>query len=218
MTSQDMEARLRRVGVVPIIVPRSVAFCLDVIGPLAEGGAEGIEIVMRTREALPAVEAARKAFPDLLIGVGTVMTPEQYDAAVAAGAAFAICPGFPPVLAEHVRRSGPIPFVPGTVTPTEVMTAQRAGFDILKFYPSGPSGGTATLGDYGNVFPKARFMPSGKIGLDDLPDYGSLANIVSVGGSWMYMNGDRPFERAEIVARMRRSREAMRGAFAISTT
>jgi len=209
MNPEELAERIREVAVMPILIPHSADACLAIAEALVEGGARGIEIVLRTPEALPTVERLRRTFPELVVGAGTILTPALYDSAAAAGAHFGISPGSLPALLEHAR-GGALPLVPGVQTPSEVMAAQAAGFNLLKFYPAEPAGGTDVLGDYGNVFPTARFMPSGKIDLPALPRYAALFNIASVGGTWMYAEGGATLAAREIVARMRVSLQVMR--------
>lgn len=197
--TNPLEPRLRRAAIVPIVQPRSVDFVLSLAEQLAEGGAEAIEIVMRSDAALSALEACRQRFPDLLVGAGTILTTAHYDAAVNAGAQFGISPGFLPSVCAHARK-GPITLVPGVQTASEVMAAQAAGFDLLKFYPSEPAGGTVVLADFANIFTSATFMPSGKIQLSHLAGYARLRNITSVGGSWMYAEGSTESVRDRMAA------------------
>jgi 2-dehydro-3-deoxyphosphogluconate aldolase/(4S)-4-hydroxy-2-oxoglutarate aldolase len=202
-----LEPRLRQAAIVPIVQPRSVDFVLSLTEQLAEGGAEAIEIVMRSEAALSALEACRQRFPELLVGAGTILTPAHYDAAVDAGAQFGISPGFLPALCEHARK-GPIQLVPGIQTASEVMAAQAAGFELLKFYPSEPAGGTVVLADFASIFTSVRFMPSGKIQQGHLAAYGKLGNITSVGGSWMYAEGSSDSVRERMAASLAAIRAA----------
>jgi 2-dehydro-3-deoxyphosphogluconate aldolase/(4S)-4-hydroxy-2-oxoglutarate aldolase len=208
MTPQELEQAVRQAAVLPILRPTSVGFVVETAGILAEAGASAIEIVMRSPAALPALEACRKAYPELMLAAGTVLAPEHYDAAVNAGAHFAISPGYSPIIGAHAQR-GPIPLVPGVQTATEVMAALAAGFRLLKFYPSEPAGGTVVLADYEAVFPGVAFMPSGKIGLDLLSAYARQGNVASVGGSWMYAQGDEILSEADIRKRMSASLNLM---------
>lgn len=201
MTPQQLEQRLLAIGVLPIITPKSVDFTLRLAGALAAAGAGGIEIVLRTEHGLAAIAACRQAFPGLLIGAGTVLTTALYDKAAEAGADFAISPSSSATLDPHTLQ-GPIPFVPGVQTPSEVTTALDRGFRLLKFYPAEPAGGVDVLADYANVFPQARFMPSGKITEQKLAGYLALGNVVSVGGSWMYQDKGAVLADAEIAARV----------------
>ena len=206
MTPDILEPKLRRAAIMPIVQPRSVDFVLSLVAELAKGGAEAIEIVMRSDAALAAIEACRREFPKLLVGAGTILTNEHYDAAVNAGAQFGISPGFLPSVCAHAKK-GPITLVPGVQTASEVMAAQAAGFDLLKFYPSEPAGGTVVLADFANIFTTATFMPSGKIQLSHLAGYAKLKNITSVGGSWMYAEGSTTSVRDRMAASLAAMRE-----------
>lgn len=209
MTYTELEARVRAIGIVPILAARSVDFVLDATEALMAGGASGVEILVRSPHALPAIAACRKRFADALIAAGTILEPEQYAAAVDAGADFCISPGFDPAMVA-VANQGPIRLVPGVQTASEVIAARRAGATLLKFYPSEPAGGTAVLGDFANVFPNVSFMPSGKIDLTNIAAYARLRNIASVGGSWMYTKGGQPLPAPEMTTRMRASLAAWR--------
>lgn len=205
--TNPLEPRLRRAAIVPIVQPRSVDFVLSLAEQLAEGGAEAIEIVMRSDAALSALEACRQRFPDLLVGAGTILTTAHYDAAVNAGAQFGISPGFAPDVCAHAKK-GPIQLVPGVQTASEVMAAQAAGFHLQKFYPAEPAGGTVVLADFASIFTSVSFMPSGKIQQGHLAGYGKLRNITSVGGSWMYAEGSGESVRDRMAASLAAIRAA----------
>ncbi|WP_029074704.1 bifunctional 4-hydroxy-2-oxoglutarate aldolase/2-dehydro-3-deoxy-phosphogluconate aldolase [Kaistia adipata] len=205
--TNPLEPRLRRAAIVPIVQPRSVDFVLSLAEQLAEGGAEAIEIVMRSDAALSALEACRQRFPELLVGAGTILTTAHYDAAVNAGAQFGISPGFAPDVCAHAKK-GPIQLVPGVQTASEVMAAQAAGFHLQKFYPAEPAGGTVVLADFASIFTSVSFMPSGKIQQAHLAAYGKLRNITSVGGSWMYAEGSGESVRDRMAASLAAIRAA----------
>jgi 2-dehydro-3-deoxyphosphogluconate aldolase/(4S)-4-hydroxy-2-oxoglutarate aldolase len=207
MNHDELAARIRQIAVMPIVVPNSVAQTLQQIEALAEGGARGIEIVLRTPIALDALHAGIRRFPEILFGAGTVLSAAQFDDAVAAGAAFTIAPGLDPDLVAHAASRG-VPMLPGVQTASEVMAARRLGVRLLKFYPAEAAGGTAVLEDFARVFPDVAFMPSGKITFELLPRYARLSNVASVGGTWMLAGGAEP---AEISDRMRSSLDTVRG-------
>jgi len=205
-----LEARVRAAGIVPILAARSVDFVVSATEALVAGGATCIEVLFRSAAAQPALAEVRRRFPDLLVAAGTILEPEQYAAAVEAGADFCISPGFDPVIVD-IANAGPIRIVPGVQTASEVIAAWRKGVTLQKFYPSEPAGGTAVLSDYANVFPTVSFMPSGKIDLANLAAYGRLRNIASVGGSWMYMDAGQPVSCEDMTARMTASLAAWAG-------
>ena len=201
MSKGSFEAEARRLAIVPIVIPHSVDLVLRTVEALAAGGARGVEIVLRTSDALPALAEAKKRFPDLLLGAGTILTKADYDRSVDAGADFTISPGFAADLVEHAR-GGRIPLVPGVQTSSEVMTARAAGVTLLKFYPAEPAGGVDVLADFASVFPDVAFMPSGKINAARLPAYLALRNVASVGGTWMHTERGAPLDAVEVKRRM----------------
>lgn len=211
MDYAELESRVRAARVVPILSARSVDFVLSATEALAAGGATCIEVLARSAHAMPALAAVRRRYPALLIAAGTILEPEQYADAVAAGADFCISPGFDPVIVD-LANAGAIRIVPGVQTASEVIAARRKGVTLQKFYPAEPAGGTAVLADYANVFPNVSFMPSGKIDLANLADYARLPNLASAGGSWMYLAGGEPLPANEMTARMRASLDAFTAA------
>lgn len=209
MTYAELEARVRAVAVVPILPPRSVDFCLAASEALIAGGATGIEILCRAADALPAIAACRRHFPDLLIAAGTVLEADQYRGAVDAGADFCISPGFDPMIVD-LAKAGPIRIVPGVQTASEVIAARRLGVTLQKFYPAEPAGGTAVLADYANVFPNVAFMPSGRVGWAALPPTAGCETSPRWAGPGCMPRAGRPLprprRRAGCELRSRRSR------------
>jgi len=120
----------------------------------------------------------------LLVGAGTVLTPEQVDLAVDAGAQFLVSPGYSAATVARAAERG-VPIVPGTVTPSEVMAALAVGLTTLKFFPASNYGGAGTLKAFASVFGQTRFVPTGGVSAANLGDYLSLPNVPAVGGSWM---------------------------------
>ncbi len=190
MDTSEMEARLGAARVIPVVSVRSEEQGRETVDRLVAAGAGVIEIVLRSRLALQVLAEARARHPRVGLAAGTVLDAALYDAAVAAGADFAISPGLEAGLADHARR-GRMPLIPGALTPSEVMTANRLGYVLLKYYPAEPTNGSIVLADYANVFPQTRFMPTGKISADVLPAYAGLPNVLCVGGSWLFADGAR---------------------------
>src|SRR5690606_30131255 len=126
-----LEARVRAAGIVPILAARSVDFVVSATEALVAGGAT-IEVLFRSAAAQPALAEVRRRFPDLLVAAGTILEPEQYAAAVAAGADFCISPGFDPMIVD-IANAGPIRIVPGVQTASEVIAAWRKGVTLQKF-------------------------------------------------------------------------------------
>ena len=151
---------------------------------LRDAGLPCAEITLRTAAGIEAITLMRSAQPDLLVGAGTVLSVDQADRAIDAGAQFIVMPGFgDAVVARCIARG--VPVFPGVVTPTEVMRALDAGLNDVKFFPAGTSGGIAHLKGLAGPFPGVRFIPTGGIGLAELSSYLALPNVLAVGGSWM---------------------------------
>ena len=143
-----------------------------------------VELTLRTPVALEAIAAIAAEAPEVVIGAGTITTPEQADAAVEAGARFLVSPGATASLLGHLAAL-PVPSLPGTATVSEVLAAREAGFTEVKFFPAEASGGTAYLGALASVLPGVRFCPTGGITAESAPSYLALPNVACVGGSWL---------------------------------
>jgi 2-dehydro-3-deoxyphosphogluconate aldolase/(4S)-4-hydroxy-2-oxoglutarate aldolase len=150
---------------------------------LVKGGLPVAEITFRTAAAEPALRALAKR-GDLLVGAGTVLTTDQADQAIDAGAQFIVAPGTNPKVLEHVLKRGR-PMVPGVATPSEVELATSLGAEVLKFFPAETMGGVATLKALAGPYPDARFIPTGGITPEMVPSYLRLDNVIACGGSWM---------------------------------
>ena len=150
---------------------------------LVAGGLPVAEITFRTPAAEQAVRAlARRG--DVLVGAGTILTIEQADRAIDAGARFLVAPGTNPRIVEHVLKRG-VPMVPGIATPSEIELAISLGVTALKFFPAETMGGVAALKAFAGPYPDARFIPTGGITPELLPNYLQLKSVVACGGSWL---------------------------------
>jgi 2-dehydro-3-deoxyphosphogluconate aldolase/(4S)-4-hydroxy-2-oxoglutarate aldolase len=163
---------------------RSEEAGLRVAESLLAGGLAVMEITLRTAEGAAAISAIRRRFPEMAIGAGTLLRPEDFDRAATAGAQFGVSPGLDRPLAEAALSSA-LPFLPGVQTASEVMAAVGYGLQTLKFYPARAAGGTAVLADFGNIFQGVMFVPTGKLTQADVPEYLALKNVLCAGGSWM---------------------------------
>ena len=141
-----------------------------------DGGLPCAEVTFRTDAAQEAIRRMAEAFPELLVGAGTVLTTEQVDRAVAAGAKFIVSPGLNPRVVQYCQRKG-IPIVPGVATPSEIERALDLGLEAVKFFPAEPSMGAA--------YTKLKFMPTGGINPENVKAYLKSAKILACGGSWM---------------------------------
>jgi 2-dehydro-3-deoxyphosphogluconate aldolase/(4S)-4-hydroxy-2-oxoglutarate aldolase len=177
-----------KIGIVPVVVLNDAKDAEPLAEALCEGGLPCAEITFRTDAAEESIRKITKKFPKMLVGAGTVLTCEQADRAVAAGAKFIVSPGFEPKLVEHCLHSG-IPITPGTNNPSNVSHAVSYGLDVVKFFPAEQSGGLAAINAIGSAFPKLKFMPTGGINAANVVSYLSSPRIHAVGGSWM-VKGD----------------------------
>ncbi|MCL7423517.1 bifunctional 4-hydroxy-2-oxoglutarate aldolase/2-dehydro-3-deoxy-phosphogluconate aldolase [Streptomyces sp. YS415] len=170
--------------VLPVVVIEDASDAVPLARALVAGGLPAIEVTLRTAAALDAIRAMAADVPEAVVGVGTVITPEQVTAAVDAGARFLVSPGWTDVLLEAMRASG-VPFLPGVSTASEVVALLERGVREMKFFPAQAAGGTAYLKSLSGPLPQARFCPTGGIGADSAPEYLALPNVGCVGGSWM---------------------------------
>jgi 2-dehydro-3-deoxyphosphogluconate aldolase/(4S)-4-hydroxy-2-oxoglutarate aldolase len=179
-----LEEVLRAAPVVPVITIERVDDAVPLARALVAGGLRALEITLRTRAAPEAAQAIAREVPEAILGLGTVLTAADLEAAHALGARFALSPGATPELLD-AAAAGELPFIPGVQTPSEVMAALARGFDVMKFFPAGPTGGIAALRALAGPFPQVRFCPTGGVGEDNFAQWLALANVVSVGGSWL---------------------------------
>ncbi|MHB8891314.1 MAG: bifunctional 4-hydroxy-2-oxoglutarate aldolase/2-dehydro-3-deoxy-phosphogluconate aldolase [Candidatus Limnocylindrales bacterium] len=179
----DAVERLRRIGVVPVVEIPDVAAAIPLADTLLEAGIGAIEITFRTAAAAGALAAIRRERPDMLAGAGTVLRPEQLEAAVDADAQFVVTPGYSDGIVRRAIAAG-VPVFPGVATASEVQLGLEAGLSVLKLYPAQLIGGVAYLKALGAPFPEMSFIPSGGIGAADLVRYLEQPNVVACGGSW----------------------------------
>ena len=184
MPSTSESSLLDLAPVIPVVVLDSVEVAVPVARALVDGGLPVIELTLRTPVALDAIRAIADEVPEITIGAGTVVEPHQAKEAAAAGASFLVSPGATPGLLGGMRDSG-LPFLPGTATVSEVLTALEAGCTDLKFFPAELSGGAPFLKAIATVVQAARFCPTGGITAASAPDYLALPNVGCVGGSWL---------------------------------
>ncbi|MBO4989735.1 MAG: bifunctional 4-hydroxy-2-oxoglutarate aldolase/2-dehydro-3-deoxy-phosphogluconate aldolase [Clostridia bacterium] len=174
--------------VVPVVVIKEVEDTLPTLQAMVRGGVNVAEITFRTACAAEAIKLGREKLPDMCIGAGTVINGEQCERAIAAGAQFIVGPGLSEEVALVCQKHG-IPYLPGCVTPTEIMKALSLGYNIIKFFPAGVFGGLKALKALSGPFPQVKFLPTGGADLSNLKEYLAFDKIIAVGGSWM-MKGD----------------------------
>jgi len=170
--------------VIPVLTVASVEDGFKQAKALVAGGLYAIEVTLRTPSALAAIRAIAKSVPKAVVGAGTIVSVEQIDEAVEAGARFLVSPGAPPSLAKAAAQA-PVPFLPGCATASEAMVLRELGFRALKLFPAEAVGGAKLLASLAAPLPDLRFCPTGGIDLMKAPEYLKLPNVPCVGGSWM---------------------------------
>lgn len=170
--------------VMPVIVIERLDDAVPLARALVAGGVRVLEVTLRTPVAMAAISAMVEAVPDAIVGAGTILNEDDLQRARAAGAAFGVSPGATPALLAAARASG-LPFLPGVMTPSDILAVLDAGFDALKFFPAVPAGGVEMLKAFAGPFPQVRFCPTGGISPATAPDFLALPNVDCVGGSWL---------------------------------
>ena len=175
---------LRLAPVVPVVIVEALADAVPLARALVAGGLPVIEVTLRTPVALEAIRAIAAEVPDAMVGVGTVLSPQQFEAAVAAGAKFAVAPGATPKLLDAVAGAK-VALLPGIATASEGMVLIERGYEYAKLFPAEAVGGVRLLAALASPLPQLRFCPTGGITLRTAPEYLALGTVVCVGGSWM---------------------------------
>ena len=176
--------KLEGLGIVPVVVLDDVAQAVPMADALMAAGMCSAEVTFRTDAAADCIRAMREAYPEMAVGAGTVLTVEQVDQAVAAGAEFIVAPNFDPEVVQHCIDID-VPVLPGTVTPSEVGAAEKMGLMVTKFFPAAQYGGLNTIKAICAPFTRHRFMPTGGVSLANVEEYLSCDTIIACGGTWM---------------------------------
>ncbi len=180
----DIFRKFRDVGIIPVIVMEHAEYAEKLADILCDNGLPCAEVTFRTEAAAKVIAAMVKHRPDMLVGAGTVLTVEEVDLAIAAGAQFIVSPGFNPTVVKYCLERN-IPMAPGTQTPSEMEQAISLGVDFVKFFPAEQSGGLAMIKAVAAPYGKLSFMPTGGINADNVRAYLKDDRIVACGGSWM---------------------------------
>ena len=184
----DVTKKIEETGVIPVVVLNDVKDALPLAKALCEGGLPCAEVTFRTDAAEESIRLMAKEYPQMLIGAGTVLTTDQVDRAVNAGASFIVSPGFDPEIVDYCLSKN-IPVIPGCVTPSEVAQAVKRGLTRIKFFPAEQASGLAMIKAMGAAYTTVKFMPTGGINAKNLASYLSCDKIYACGGSWM-VKGD----------------------------
>ncbi len=186
--SCEMEAKIAQYGVVPVVVLNDAKDAEPLADALVEGGLACAEVTFRTAAAEESIRRMSAKYPEMLVGAGTVLTTEQVDRAVNAGAKFIVSPGFDPEIVDYCL-SKQIPIFPGCVTPSEIAQAVKRGLKVVKFFPAEQYGGVSTIKALAAPYTMVKFMPTGGVNAKNLKDYLGCDKIIACGGSWM-VKGD----------------------------
>lgn len=179
-----LEKQLAQFGVIPVVVIEDAKDARLLADALVKGGLPCAEVTFRTEAAKEAIYIMTKTYPDMLVGAGTVLTIEQVDRAVSAGAKFIVSPGFDTEIVDYCIQKK-IPVLPGCVMPSELSQAVKKGLRIVKFFPAEQFGGVDTIRSLAAPYATVRFMPTGGVNIQNLKEYLIFEKIICCGGSWM---------------------------------
>lgn len=195
----DIAEKFQKLGVVPVVVLEDTKDAVPLAKALVEGGLPCAEVTFRTEAAEESIRLMTEQFPEMLVGAGTVLTREQVDTAVAAGAKFIVSPGFDPEIVDYCLEKE-IPVFPGCITPSEVAQAVKRGLKVVKFFPAEPAGGLKYIRAIAAPYTMMKFMPTGGINPQNVREYLAYDRIAACGGSWMVKNTmieNNEFDRIE---------------------
>ncbi len=181
---QQILEQLQQIGLVPVIKIEDPAQAEPLAKALMAGGLPCAEVTFRTAGAAKAIRAMKAACPDMLVGAGTVLTTDQADEALEAGAQFIVSPGLNPVVVRHCVDIG-VPVTPGCANPSDVERAIELGLEVVKFFPAQAAGGLPMIKSMAAPYGNIKFMPTGGINPDNLVEYLSFPKVIACGGSWM---------------------------------
>ncbi len=184
----DTLKQIGATGIVPVVVLNKVSDSEPLAEALIKGGLPCAEVTFRTDAAEESIRAISKKFPDMFVGAGTVLTTEQVDRAIGAGAKFIVSPGLNPKVVDYCIKKG-YPITPGIMTPSELEAALGFGLDVVKFFPAENAGGLKMIKAMSAPYTMMKFMPTGGINATNVRDYLACDKILACGGSWM-VKGD----------------------------
>lgn len=176
--------KIQKIGIVPVVVLDDAKDAAPLAKALCEGGLPCAEVTFRTAAAEESIRIMAKEFPEMLVGAGTVLTTEQVDRAMNAGAKFIVSPGLNPTVVKYCVDKG-IPVTPGTSNPSDVEMAISLGLDVVKFFPAEQAGGINMIKAMAAPYTQMKFMPTGGINAKNINSYLAFDKILACGGSWM---------------------------------
>ena len=181
---EELIKKISDTGVIPVVKIDNAEDAVPLAKALKEGGLSCAEITYRTDAAEEAIRRISKEFPDFFVAAGTVLTKEQADSAINAGASFLVSPGLNPEIVKYCAQKG-YPIIPGVATPSEVEMAMSLGLTYLKFLPAEAAGGVKMIKAMSAPYTKVKFMPTGGVSTKNLADYLACKCVYACGGSWM---------------------------------
>lgn len=184
ITHIDLTNQLYRVGIIPVATLDDPAQAIDLGAILLEAGLPCAELTFRSKAAETAIQKLIKIYPEILVGAGSVLTVEQAEMAIQAGAKFLVTPGFDEAIIDYCSGNG-ILIIPGISTPSEINWVLKKNLSICKFFPAEALGGIKTLRAISQPYQNVRFIPTGGINADNLKSYLELPQVLCCGGSWM---------------------------------
>ena len=176
--------QMQEFGIIPVVVLNDTKDAEPLGKALVEGGIPCAEVTFRTEAAEECIRIMAEKFPEMLVGAGTVLTTEQVDRAIAAGAKFIVSPGLNPKVVKYCVEKN-IPITPGIITPSEMEQAIELGLEVVKFFPAESFGGLKTIKSMAAPYNKMMFMPTGGINPENVKEYLKFDKILACGGSWM---------------------------------
>lgn len=182
--TQQIDLICASAPVIPVLTLDNAEQAIGIGKALVDGGLIVLEITLRSAYGLTAIKQLKHALPNAIIGAGTVITPEQYDACIEAGADFIVSPGFTAELLHHVSQST-VPLLPGIASVSEAMQGMALGYRRFKLFPAAVVGGVDFLKAIGGPISELKFCPTGGIKPTNAADYLALDNVMCVGGTWL---------------------------------
>lgn len=176
--------RIKKTGIIPVVVIEDKKDAEPLAEALCKGGLPCAEVTFRTAAAAEAIQLMKNAHPEMLVGAGTVLTIDQVDTAIAAGAEFIVSPGFDSVIVDYCLEKG-IVVLPGCISPSEAVIAVRKGLSVIKFFPAEQAGGLPFIKAIAAPYTTLSFMPTGGINPENVKEYLKYDRIFACGGSWM---------------------------------
>lgn len=180
----DVIAQFQKLGIIPVVKIDDAKDALPLAKALCDGGLPVAEVTFRTEAAEEAIRVMTKQYPRMLVGAGTVLTTEQVDKAVVAGAKFIVSPGLNPKIVQYCQQKN-VPITPGVSSPTDIEAALELGINVVKFFPAEASGGLAKIKAMAAPYTKIKFMPTGGINEKNIVSYLEFPKVIACGGSWM---------------------------------